>query len=269
MAILRATLRSDVLEMDVGVNFIIPYDQLKPNHRPARENTLILLHGLKQNADCWPRMSRVEQFAHELGVNVITPEVQRSWYANQPYGLRYFDFINDELPRIASGLFHIPVDPDHLYVGGLSMGGFGALKCALTYPERYAGAIALSGALRFLEGIREFPEALLNRDEMRATLGMDLKAGAKNDLIGLAKAAADAPHKPRLYIACGYGDFLIEQNRQVKDALRQLPFDLTYEEWSGEHNWTFWDRGLGRGMAWMYHRDRTLFEGGMDEPAQG
>ena len=33
------------------------------------------------------------------------------------------------------------------YIAGLSMGGYGALKAALTFPQRYAAACSLSGAL--------------------------------------------------------------------------------------------------------------------------
>ena len=50
-----------------------------------RLKTVILLHGLKQNADSWVRMSRVVRFAAMTGFCVIIPEVQRSWYVNMAH----------------------------------------------------------------------------------------------------------------------------------------------------------------------------------------
>ena len=43
--------------------------------------------------------------------------------------------------------FRVSQRPEDTYVAGLSMGGYGAMKLALTHPERYAAAASLSGAL--------------------------------------------------------------------------------------------------------------------------
>ena len=81
------------------------------------------------------------------------PEVQRSWYTDMVYGLPYFTFITDELPRLAANTLRVPVDPAHLYVGGLSMGGYGALKCALRAGDVFSRGASLSGAA----DIRQLP----------------------------------------------------------------------------------------------------------------
>ena len=144
MAIFRGTIRSKTLMMDTSVNIVVPYEQHYAATKAREFKTVILLHGLKQNADAWPRMSRVEQYAHAAGFNVVMPEAQRSFYTDMTYGLAYFDYIANELPQMLSTVFRMPTDSAHLYVGGLSMGGFGAFKCALTYPERFAGVMSLS-----------------------------------------------------------------------------------------------------------------------------
>ena len=140
MAVFRGTIRSRCLRIDTTVNVIVPYEQHYIMSKTPPDKTVILLHGIKQNADTWTRMSRVEQFAHRVGFNVVIPDGQRSFYSNMAHGLPYFDYITNELPEAIDKIFHIPLDADHLYAAGLSMGGFGALKCALTYPDRFAGA---------------------------------------------------------------------------------------------------------------------------------
>lgn len=218
--------------------------------KAPHNKTLILLHGLKQNADAWPRMSRIEQYAHITGFNVVIPEVQRSFYTDMPHGLKYFEYIAEEIPQMLKAVYNIPVDGDHLYIAGLSMGGFGAMKCALIYPDRFAGAMSYSGALRCLEHVEQYPDTF-PASEFQAILGMDLACQPENNLMLLAEKAADAPKKPKLYIACGTEDFLIQENREFNEHVQKLGFDVTYEEWTGIHDWVFWDKASGRSMAFM------------------
>ena len=56
---------------------------------------------------------------------------------------------------------------------------------------------------------------------------------------------------PKLYIACGSEDFLIEENHEFRDHVKALGFDMIYEEWPGVHDWKFWDRACGRSLAFM------------------
>ncbi len=62
-------------------------------------------------------------------------------------GQRHWTYISEEVPAIARHFFPLSGDRNKNYVAGLSMGGYGAFKLALTYPERYAAAASLSGAL--------------------------------------------------------------------------------------------------------------------------
>ena len=53
------------------------------------------------------------------------------------YGLPYFSYLTEELPTICKSIFRISADREHTAVMGGSMGGYGALKCALSKPEQY------------------------------------------------------------------------------------------------------------------------------------
>lgn len=250
MAIFRGTIRSKSLMMDTMVNVIVPYEHFYIAPKTPHNKTVILLHGLKQNADAWNRMSRIEQYAHAAGFNVVIPEVQRSFYTDMPHGLKYFEYVAEELPEMIRTVFNIPVDGEHLYAAGLSMGGFGAMKCALTYPDRFAGAMSFSGALRCMENVSKYPE-IFPPSEFQAILGMNLECAPENNLMLLAEKAAQAKRKPKLYIACGTEDFLISENREVHNHVKKLGFDVIYEEWPGIHDWVFWDRACGRSLAFM------------------
>ena len=239
MAFFEGVMRSQVMSMNTHLNFCLPDEE------PAK-GSMILLHGLSGDCSDWGRSSCIDRYARERALAVFMPEVQRSWYTDMVYGLPYFTFISEELPRWIAERFCLPTDGEHLYVGGLSMGGYGAMKCALTHPERYAGAVCLSSRFyldRKVEGLTNPAD----KGEWMAILGESGKIPPEGDLERLA-AQVDPKAAPRMYIACGTEDGLYPESVRMRDCLRGRGFALEYEEWSGIHDWYFWDAGIKRGL---------------------
>lgn len=252
MACFRSSVRSRVLGMDTTINVIIPYDHYSPDGAPGHyDKVLYLLHGLKQNADAWQRMSSAECYANYYGYVIIMPEVQRSFYTDMAYGPRYFTYITEELPEIVQTLFRIPNDPARTFAGGLSMGGYGALKCALQCPDRYAGAISLSSGFYTLNTPEMLKKAYYPGEELKGVLGPELACGPLDDLDARIGSFPKDIKKPRLYLACGTEDFLYQNNLRMRDSLLAGGFDVCYEEWPGAHDWRFWNVGLEKGMVYM------------------
>jgi putative tributyrin esterase len=73
--------------------------------------------------------------------------VDRSFYANEAYGMRFRDFLSAELPERVAQFFRVSPHRADTCVAGLSMGGYGAIRWALREPERFAAAATLSGVL--------------------------------------------------------------------------------------------------------------------------
>lgn len=140
MAYIAVETGSPTLRMTTSIHVISPTEY---GERPSC--TLYLLHGAGDNASTWHRMTTMETYAQKYGCTVIMPEANRSYYTDMAYGLDYFYYITEELPRTCANLIHMNQDPELTYVAGLSMGGYGALKCGLTYPERYRKVVSFSG----------------------------------------------------------------------------------------------------------------------------
>jgi putative tributyrin esterase len=222
----------------------------RPNYR-----VLYLLHGHSDDCTAWQRWTSIERYVEGLNLAVIMPDVHLSFYTDMAHGGRYWTFISEELPALAQRIFPLSPDRADTFVAGLSMGGYGAFKLALAYPERFAAAASLSGALDIRYIVAEDGP---DRDEawlagMRNIFGADLSkvADSDHDLRALARRAAQAGEKPRLYQCCGTEDFLYQNNLSFRDFLRGLPLDLTYEEGPGEHTWAYWDAMIQRALAWM------------------
>jgi S-formylglutathione hydrolase FrmB len=213
---------------------------------------LYLLHGLSDDHTIWMRRTSIERYADQYGLAVIMPAVGRSFYTNMAVGYRYQDYVSQELPEFAQGLFPLSNRREETFVAGLSMGGYGAFRLALSQPERFAAAASLSGALDMAyDTVEDSPEEWLI--EQRNIFGdLDTMAGSPHDLRFLAEQlVASGLPRPRLYQCCGTEDFLYEQNRRFLKLARSLKLDLTYEEGPGEHEWGYWDTMIQRVLAWL------------------
>lgn len=241
MAYMQCVLYSKALEMDTCVNVILPNEG-----DLSKTKVVYLLHGLTDNYSAWMRYSAVEKYALCHNTAVVMPEVQRSFYCDTVSGMAYFRYISQELPQLCSHFFSLSTDPKLNYIMGLSMGGFGALKCALTYPERYAGCGSFSGALHM---DHEILRNVLKREELSALIGPDCKAGRENDLFRLA---SESGKLPRIYLSCGEQDRLYPMSVEFADHLAALDTQYRFDHRPGTHSWEFWDQSLKDCFAYLF-----------------
>lgn len=237
MASIRCDFDSEALEMGTSITVILP-------DRPAVEPppVLYLLHGLTDDHTSWTRFSSVERYARDRGLAVVMPQVHRSFYTNETYGMRFWDFLSVELPQVVARFFRVSGRRADTFVAGLSMGGYGAVKWALREPERFAAAATLSGALD-LAYIQEHDMRPHIRALTARVFADRIVAGGDEDLMHLIRVA-DPATLPRLVLRCGADDFLVAQNRRFVAACATAGVELDAAFEPGDHTWEFWDRYL-------------------------
>jgi S-formylglutathione hydrolase FrmB len=249
---------SEVLGFQTAMHVLLPQRTLSEmkNKRTPKYRTLYLLHGHSDDHTVWQRWTSIERYAEGLNLAVVMPAVHLSFYTDMAHGGRYWQFISEEVPALVQDMFSLSFKRADNYVAGLSMGGYGAFKLALTHPDRFIAAASLSGAVDLNEVVKVKKHDPLNKDwlvEMRTVFGdLSKVPGSKNDLFSLAKKAAKGSVKPRFYQCCGTEDFLYQDNIRFYNAVRKLPLDLTYEEGPGEHNWAYWDKMIQNVLIWMF-----------------
>ena len=243
MALFEMHYKSEALKSNVTVNVILPE---YPKNEEKGLKVLYLLHGLSGDCYDWIRYTSIERYAKAYGIAVVMPSVGRSWYTDTAYGANYFTFVADELPMVCRSYFKgISGAREDTYVGGLSMGGYGALKLAVTYPERYAGCISLSGSLDITRKGRTY---IL--EEWRGNFGFDIEnaaalEGSDFDLFELTRrAAGEGKEFPRLYLWCGTEDVLVNVNREYRELLDTIGAEYVYTESEGDHTWKWWDKHI-------------------------
>ena len=236
MAHLRCDIKSDVMGMYTSLEVVLPdYGRMKD------APVIYLLHGLSGNCSDWSRFTAVEQYVSQKGAAVIMPEVQRSFYADMALGIDYFSYVREELPQTCSRLFGLSLRREKNYIMGLSMGGYGALKCALSAPKRYAGCAAFSDAIE-IEPLIASASGRMAR-ELQAILGPERKIPPEADPYALLNRRKGA-QLPRFFVTCGEQDALYQENVRFVKALEERGADVRFEHWEGDHRWEVWDKSV-------------------------
>jgi S-formylglutathione hydrolase FrmB len=219
--------KSEILGKHVGLNVLVP-DAGKPPFA-----TFYLLHGLSDDYTIWMRRTRIEAYVCDLPLIVVMPDGFRSFYTNSQAGARYGDYIAIETVDFIDRTFPTIARRGKRAIGGLSMGGYGALRLGLSHPERFCSVTSHSGAL--LRAINGRSDSIFPEHE--SVFGKKPK-GSRHDLLSLARQARPLP---KIRIDCGTEDHLIEDNRKVHEALTRLKVRHEYQEFAGGHTWDYWD----------------------------
>lgn len=255
MAIVNLDLYSYELAMNTQATVILPERRGVP-HAVHDEPypVLYLLHGHGQDHTSWLRLTRVEYYLQNSDVIVVMPNANRSSYVDGVNTHRYGSYLTQELPRAMKNWFHITNDREKTFIAGMSMGGYGTLHAALSCPEQYGAACAMSAGIRMgtcdLKGkadkglaIPETPE--INRN-FRNTFGAeDEYIGSVFDLRHLARQLnAGSGPSPRILQLCGTEDPLYEENVSFSEFFqKECPnIDYAWKEGPGIHDFDFWDR---------------------------
>jgi S-formylglutathione hydrolase FrmB len=140
-------------------------------------------------------------------------------------------WIGAELPDLLAQT-ELPVTlSSHFFIGGLSMGGFGALRIGAIYSGRFL-AISAHSSVTHLDALRRFSDE-------------DVAAAAEpGDASALDAILANRTHLPALRFDCGLDDPLLQDNRALHAALDHHGIAHVYQEFAGGHEWPYWERHL-------------------------
>jgi enterochelin esterase-like enzyme len=123
-----------------------------------------------------------------------------------------------------------PASP--LFLGGLSMGGFGALRIGAKYGGRYRGLSAHSSITHF-EQMAKFVEEDLARYQ-----------APTQDYSVLETMLRHRATLPPFRFDCGAADTLIGHSRQLHVDLNAHGIPHSFEEFEGGHDWGYWEKHL-------------------------
>lgn len=242
MALCEVHWFSNVLQKHVGMNVLLPDTGTPPFA------TYYLLHGLTDDYTGWIRRSRIEVYARDMPLIIVMPDGFRGFYTDHPSGPAYGKYIAEELVEFIERNFPARRTRSARCIGGLSMGGYGAMRAAFAYPENYISANCHSGALLYGARNQIRNPSPLTPHEQREIFGPK-PAGTSHDLFALAARAKRSGRLPKLLLDCGTEDHLLGDSRAVHEKLARLNIPHQYHEYPGDHDWNYWDAHIREALA--------------------
>lgn len=253
MAFLQVNFFSDALGMCTAVNVLLPQQPVAAEIGTRVAATagdspvLYLLHGLSDDQTIWMRRTSIERYAAQKGIAVVMPCCNRSYYCNTADGMRFWDYVAQELPELMHQFFHLSTKREQTFAAGLSMGGYGALKLAFSYPERYGAVVGFSSALHLAKNMLADGQLILPEGAFGEAGKFD---GSQLDVYHLAEELT--PQKaPAIYLSAGLEDPFFPNSLQLHELLERRGIAHEWHAPHGRHDWEFWDANIVKALDWL------------------
>lgn len=279
MAVIHLDFESSFTGCNEDVDIIVP--DRKRTETPEqfylsgrKYPVLWLLHGTFGGHSDWLRKSNIELYACEHDLIVVMPSVMNTDYEawdNFTLGYDSHRYITEELMPLVYGWLPASRKREDNYIAGLSMGGGGALKLALSHPDMFNACAVLSAIPREFD-----PEQLEKLYAMKHsevnTSGNSLKPmlrqynsmhrfdSAEEYLASSANTwrmvdeAAGKKDLPRFLFACGTEDPLMYTNGnydKFREHCRKIGFKAEFISGPGSHEWRVWDRDIQKALKFF------------------
>ncbi|MFP5236023.1 MAG: alpha/beta hydrolase [Acidobacteriota bacterium] len=206
----------------------------------ARLPVAYLLHGCGGCYRDWSDDSDVGAYAAR-GLILVMVDSDCSYYMNAALHTsdQYEDYFVHDLLTDAETRFPAKSDRAHRAVAGVSMGGFAAIELALTRPDLFGFAGAISPAVdvpgrRF--SLKRWQQSMRFRTIFGPT-GSETRT--RRDPFVLVKST-DPSKAPYLYITAGDDEPLLPPIRRFAGLLRQRHFAYEFHTKPGGHDWNDW-----------------------------
>jgi len=159
MAVCTVNFWGESLQKECSMNLILP-GRVKTRKRPC---VLYQLHGLSDDYTAWLRRTSIDRYVSELPLIVVMPDGGRSFYCDAVEGPAYEKHIMKDVIGFVERFLNVREGRRGRAIGGLSMGGYGAMKLALKYPRMFTSVVSHSSAFGFAHD----PRMLENEERRR------------------------------------------------------------------------------------------------------
>lgn len=233
------TVKTPVLKGRGDICVFVP-PNVDPDHTLP---VVILLHGVYGSAWSWVYNTGVHLKANEM-INrgglppmVIAMPSDGLWGDGSAYlphnGLHFEKWIaEDVLDALEEKIAGVQKDSP-LFIAGLSMGGFGALRIGAKYGFKFKG-IAGHSSITNVEQMKLFVEE--NVSVLSQTDPVD------NDVFKTFQRFRE--DLPPIRFDCGSNDQLIEYNRTLHRQMEEEGIEHVYQEYEGGHEWAYWEKHI-------------------------
>ena len=250
MAVINMDLMSRSLTTRTDLYVVVPTPTLQDmiagqdRYDPEKRWPVVyMLHGAGGNGFEWIQKADIESLCCRWGFIAVLPSTELGFYNDTPDGRAYCTYVSKELPSMIEATFHASDKMEDRYIMGYSMGGFGAVKIGLMYPDRYNKIASLSGCMDVKGFIEAFERGSIFNIHSSLPDWPDIEGG-DNDTLALLQRMAERREKglrvPPMYHTIGRQDFIYGFSQEWRKRAQELGLELVYTEGEGIHDFSYW-----------------------------
>ncbi len=230
------TVKSRHLKGRGDISVYVPKTERELENLPI----VILLHGVYGSHWIWSKKTgihlKMQQWIenHEIKPMIVAMPSDGLWGDGTGYlshnEINYEGWIVEDTINAVVELVPQASSASKLFIAGLSMGGFGALRIGCKYGDKFSGVSGLSS-------ITELDEMKLFVEEPLSVYAQKKK---ENESV-FETIIKNRDQLPPFRFDCGTEDELIEGNRRLHRELSGFRIDHEYKENPGKHEWKYWE----------------------------
>lgn len=251
--VVTTTLYSKKLHMDWNYDVYLPANY-KENSK-KRYPVLYMMHGIYGNhrnlLERFNSQQILDGLEHRKKKQMIVVFIDgfNSFYINQKNGMQMENAIVDDLVPTINKLYRTKTDANSNAVGGISMGGYGAARLALKYPNLFNKAVLISPSVWY-----NLPKANPIRKNMHAfTDGKEHWSDEVYDSVFPTRYINYKSKKDKFFIESTSTDTTVP----IKDVTRFIKTlkgnDISVKfikDNGGNHNWDYWKTAAPNAYSW-------------------
>jgi S-formylglutathione hydrolase FrmB len=243
-------IESDLLDRELPTKVVVP------ERAEARGRSMLLfLHGRNEDERSYlvePMFEAVGDLGKRAPVVAFPSGGGTSYWHNRESGPWASYVLTEAIPQLIA---RYDVDPDRVVIGGISMGGYGALNIARIAPDRFCGVGAHSPAL------------WESADETAQGAFDDTEDFDRNDVIALAGATDPGPYAGlRLWLDAGEDDPFLDGDEAFEQAVRANGGRPVVKRSPGGHDNGYWNDNWDEYFGFYAHALNECTIGDEEEP---
>jgi enterochelin esterase-like enzyme len=210
---------------------------------------VILLHGVYGSHWVWAMKAKVHQTLErliksgELGPMILVMPSDGLYADGSAYVKHkeadYEKWIVEDVITACRENIEEVGEQSEVFITGLSMGGYGALRLGAKYPSvftAFSGHSSITEFAQMAEFVEDFP-------------ALKGSASVQESVLEVILANRDSDLKFRF--DCGKEDLLVERNRRLHQKLKSAGVSHVYEEYSGSHEWPYWEEHIAKTLLFF------------------
>ena len=247
---------SGAMMRHVRVQVILPHEEMHPDRSSEPPwKTLYFFPGMTESAASVLQKVQLAAAAARYQTAIVMPDGENAFYMNNAKRKEYYEnYVAEELVRVTRKLLPLSGRYEDTWIGGISMGGFGALAAGLRHRDTFSKIAVLSPAVQVYDMA---DQNCLPMDMMDDIFGSREHYLDHYDPYSLLLREKEAGRElPGLFMRCGTEDRLAYRVcRAFAEKLGEEQICINYGEGSGEHDFYYWNRQLPDMMEFLTGTD--------------